>query len=173
MTWKLDLTHTQVHFSVRHMMISTVRGKFSQFTADAKIDPADLTKSTVSATAEVASIDTGEPQRDAHLKSADFFDVENFPLLTLKSTSVSQVGDEIQIVADLTIRDTTKSVTFKGEAMGPAKDPWGNPRIGFSVVAEVEREAFGLTWNQALEAGGVLVGKKVKIEIDAQFVPAS
>lgn len=170
MTWNIDPTHTQIHFSVRHMMISTVRGKFTKFTGEASIDSADVSRSEVSATVEVDSIDTGEPQRDAHLKSADFFNAEEFSTIALKSTAVRKKGDDVEVDVDLTIRGITKNVTLKGEVMGPSKDPWGNQRVGFSVMTEIEREAFGLGWNQALEAGGVLVGKKVKIEIDAQFV---
>lgn len=172
MTWKLDPTHTQVQFSVRHMMISTVRGTFQKFEADATIDPTQLTESKVVAKVEVASIQTGEAQRDAHLKSADFFDAENFAVLVLESTKVTVSGDEVTIDANLTIKDITKPIKLSGEVLGPSKDPWGNQRIGFSVSGEIEREAFGLSWNQALEAGGVLVGKKVKINLDAQFVQA-
>ncbi len=170
MTWKIDPTHTQIHFSVRHMMISTVRGKFGKFTGEATIDEADVPKSEVAASVEIDSIDTGDAQRDAHLKSGDFFNAEEFPTIGLKSTAVRKKGDKLEVDVDLTIRDVTKNVTLKGEMMGPAKDPWGNQRVGFSVMTEIEREAFGLGWNQALEAGGVLVGKKVKVEIDAQFV---
>lgn len=170
MTWKIDPTHTQIHFSVRHMMISTVRGKFGQFEAEATINESNLAESKVVAKAAVDSIDTSEPQRDGHLKSADFFDGEVFPYLTLESTAVRKTDDKVEVDANLTIKDVTRSITLKGEVLGPAKDPWGSLRVGFSVAAEVDREDFGLTWNQALETGGILVGKKVKIEIDAQFV---
>jgi polyisoprenoid-binding protein YceI len=170
MTWNIDPTHTQIHFSVRHMMISTVRGKFTQFAGEATIDTEDFSKAAVSATVQVDSINTSEAQRDGHLKSADFFDAEKYPTIQLKSTAVRKKGDSVEVDVDLTIRDVTKNVTLKGEVMGPAKDPWGNQRVGFSVAADVDREAFNLGWNQVLETGGVLVGKKVKIEIDAQFV---
>jgi|SRR5690606_7116166 len=170
MTWKLDPTHTQIQFSVRHMMISTVRGTFQKYEADATIDPSAIGKSKVVAKVEAASINTGEAQRDAHLKSADFFDADNFSHLTLESTKVTTSGDEVTIDANLTIKGITKPIQLKGEVLGPHKDPWGNQRIGFSVSGELEREDFGLSWNQALEAGGVLVGKKVKINLDAQFV---
>lgn len=170
MTWELDTAHSQVQFSVRHMMISTVRGKFLQFAANAQIDAADLSKAQVEATAEVASIDTGDAQRDGHLKSPDFFDAEKFPQLRLVTRSIQKNGDKVQVEADLTIRDVTRSVTFQGEALGPAQDPWGASRVGVHLATEIEREEFGLGWNQVLEAGGVLVGKKVKIEIDAEFV---
>ncbi len=172
MTWNLDPSHTQVEFSVRHMMISTVRGSFGTFSAEAKIDLDNIESSTVSATAQVATIQTGEEQRDGHLKSADFFDAEKFPELKLTSTKVEKSGDTVVVEAQLTIKDVTKSVQLKGEVLGPAKDPWGNQRVGFSLQGEINREDFGLTWNQALETGGVLVGKKVTLSINAQFVAA-
>ncbi len=170
MTWNLDSTHTQIQFSVKHMMISTVRGKFEVFSAEANIDLDDFSKSTVSAEVDAASVQTGVEQRDTHLKSADFFDAENHPKLKLVSTKISRNGDDVEITADLTIRGVTKSVVLKGDVSGPAKDPWGSNRVGVSVSASLPREDFGLTWNQALEAGGVLVAKTVKIEIEAQFV---
>lgn len=170
MSWKLDPTHSQVQFAVRHMMISTVRGRFTSFTADAEIDLNDLTKSSVSASAEAASVETGEAQRDGHLKSPDFFDAEKFPKLSLKSVAVRRKGDTVEVDTELTIKDVTRAVTFKGEIQGPGKDPWGNQRVGFSLSADVEREDFGLTWNVALETGGVLVAKKVKLELEAQFI---
>lgn len=170
MTWQLDTAHSQVQFSVRHMMISTVRGKFTSFAAEAELDPKDLSKAQVSASADVASIETGDAQRDGHLKSADFFDAEKFPQLKLVSRAVSSSGESVTVTADLTIRDVTKSITLKGDLLGPAKDPWGSQRLGVHLAGEIDREDFGLTWNQALEAGGVLVGKKVKIEIDVELI---
>jgi len=170
MSWQLDNSHSQVTFAVKHMMISTVRGKFESFAADADIDLSDLSRSKVRGTAQVASINTGDAQRDGHLKSPDFFDAENSPEIVLESKSVKVSGEDLTVEADLTIRGVTKPVTLKGEYSGPAKDPWGNNRVGVSVVAEINREDFGLNWNQVLEAGGVLVGKKVKIEIDAEFI---
>lgn len=170
MSWQLDSSHTQIHFSVKHMMISTVRGQFNSFTAEAEIDPSDFSKSSVVATAEVASISTGEAQRDGHLRSADFFDGDNHPTLTLKSRKVTKKGDDVTVEADLTIRGITQPITLQGELTGPLKDPWGNERVGFSVTGELEREKFDLKWNQALEAGGVLVGKKVKLELEGEFI---
>jgi polyisoprenoid-binding protein YceI len=170
MSWQLDNSHSQVTFAVKHMMISTVRGKFESFAADADIDLSDLSRSKVRGTAQVASINTGDAQRDGHLKSPDFFDAENSPEIVLESKSVKVSGEDLTVEADLTIRGVTQPVTLKGEYSGPAKDPWGNNRVGVSVVAEINREDFGLNWNQVLEAGGVLVGKKVKIEIDAEFI---
>lgn len=170
MTWKLDASHTQIQFSVKHMMISTVRGSFAAFDADASIDLDDFSKSSVKATAEVSSIDTGNEQRDGHLKSPDFFDAGNHPKLSLVSTKVVRKGDDVEVHADLTVRGVTKPIVLKGEVSGPAKDPWGQTRVGFSVGGELDREDFGLTWNQALETGGVLVAKKVKLELEAQFI---
>ena len=170
MTWKLDPSHTQVQFSVRHMMISTVRGTFEKFEAEATIDPEHFEASKVVAKAQAQSIQTGEPQRDAHLRSADFFDAEKYPELKLESTKIRKSGDDVVVEANLTIKGVTKSIQLKGEVLGPAKDPWGNQRVGFSVNTEIDREDFGLQYNQVLETGGVLVGKKVKILLEAQFV---
>lgn len=170
MSWQLDRTHSQVHFSVKHMMISTVRGKFESFAADADINLGDLSSSSVSATADVSSLTTSEAQRDAHLKSPDFFEAEKFPQLSLKSKAIQIKGSDLTVEAELTIKDVTKVVSFSGEYSGPAKDPWGNLRVGVSLTTEINREDFGLGWNQVLEAGGVLVGKKVKIELEAQFI---
>lgn len=170
MAWQIDPTHSQIQFSVRHMMISTVRGRFSAFSAEAEIDSQNLAQSSVSATVQADSVDTGEAQRDGHLKSGDFFDAERYPTISLKSRSVQISGDRASVEVDLTIRDVTLPVMLKGEVSGPAKDPWGNLRVGWSLTGELDREAFGLTWNQALETGGVLVAKKVKLEIEAQFI---
>jgi polyisoprenoid-binding protein YceI len=170
MTWKIDNSHSKVGFAVRHMMITTVRGTFATPTLELELDPADLTKSKVKVTIDAASINTGEPPRDGHLRSADFFDVENHPNLTFVSTSASRKGDDFELVGDLTIRGTTKSVKLKGEGQGPVKDPWGKSRFAFSLSGDIDREDYGLKWNQALEAGGVLVAKKVKLEIDVQLV---
>lgn len=170
MSWQIDPSHSQVQFSVKHMMISTVRGGFGSYSAEADVDPSDIGKSSVHASVKAESIQTGDEQRDAHLRSADFLDVEKYPEMKLSTRAVRVRGEKVEVDVDLTIRDMTKPVTLSGEVMGPAKDPWGNQRIGCSLSGEVDREEFGLTWNQALETGGFLVGKKVKVEIDAQFV---
>lgn len=170
MTWKLDSAHTDVGFAVRHMMISTVRGKFTKVEADVSLDPAKLEQATVTARIDAASIDTREEKRDGHLRSPDFFDVANYPTLTFTSTKVTRHGDEIEVTGNLKIKDQEHSITLKGEVTGPSKDPWGNQRVGFSLSGELDREHFGLTWNQALETGGVLVAKKVKLEIEGQLV---
>ncbi|MBX3185173.1 MAG: polyisoprenoid-binding protein [Polyangiaceae bacterium] len=170
MTWAIDKTHSQVSFSVKHMMISTVHGRFTSFDAQVELDPSALSAAKVRADVDVNSIDTSEPQRDAHLKSADFFDAERFPKLSFESTRVEAQGSKLSVTGNLTIRDKTAEVTLTGEIEGPAKDPWGKERIGFSLSGQLEREAFGLGWNQVLEAGGVLVGKKVTLSIEAQIV---
>jgi len=170
MTWKIDGSHSKVGFAVRHMMITTVRGTFATPALELALDPTDLTQSKVKVTIDAASVNTGEPARDAHLRSADFFDAETHPNLTFVSTAASRKGDDFELVGDLTIRGTTKSVRLKGEGQGPVKDPWGKGRYAFSLSGELDREEFGLKWNQALEAGGVLVAKKVKLEIEVQLV---
>lgn len=170
MAYKIDGAHSKVGFAVRHMMISTVRGSFATPTLDLSLDPNDLTKSSVKVTIDAASVNTGESARDGHLRSGDFFDVENHPSITFVSTSAKRKGDDLELTGDLTIRGVKRSVTLKGEGQGPAKDPWGNNRFAFSLSGDIDREDFGLKWNQALEAGGVLVAKKVKLEVDIQLV---
>lgn len=170
MSWNIDKAHSEVGFSVKHMMISTVRGKFGSFDAQVQLDPADLSSAKVSASIDAASIDTNEAKRDGHLRSPDFFDAEKYPTLTFTSTKVIGSGDELEVSGNLKIKDQEHLVTLKGELTTEAKDPWGNVRIGFSLSGEIERERWGLGWNQALEAGGVLVGKKVKISLEGQLV---
>lgn len=170
MAWNIDRSHSEVGFAVRHMMISTVRGKFTKFEADVSLDPAKLEEAKVTARIEAASIDTSEEKRDGHLRSPDFFDAANFPTLTFTSTKVTRKGDDVEVVGNLKIKDQEHPITLKGEVTGPGKDPWGNTRVGFSLTGEIEREQWGLGWNQALEAGGVLVGKKVKLSLETQLV---
>lgn len=170
MTWQLDTAHTEIGFSVRHMMITTVRGTFGAVEAKVDLDPDNLAASSVEAHINASSVNTGEPQRDGHLRSADFFDVENHPKITFKSRSVKAEGSNLKVTGDLTIRGATRSVTLSGEHQGPSKDPWGMSRVGFSLSGEIDREEFGLKWNQALEAGGVLVAKKVKLNLEIQVI---
>jgi polyisoprenoid-binding protein YceI len=172
--WNLDLAHSGVHFSVRHMVISKVRGRFAKFGGKVQLDEKDLTRSAVDATIDATSIDTGVAERDAHLRSADFFDVERFPRLTYKSKRVEKVSDsEYRIVGDLTIRDVSREVVLDVDYGGVGKDPWGNERVGFTAKASLDRRDFGLKWNQALEVGTVLVGERVDIEIEIEAVRAS
>lgn len=173
MPWNIDKSHTEVGFAVKHMMISTVRGKFSSFDADVALDPSNLSAAKVTARVQAASIDTNEPKRDGHLRSADFFDAEKYPTLTFTSTRVVGSGDALEVSGNLKIKDQEHPITLKGEISGPSKDPWGNLRVGFSLSGEIEREQWGLGWNQALEAGGVLVGKKVKLTVEAQLVKSA
>ncbi len=173
-TWNLDPAHSAAEFKVKHMMISNVKGKFSNLSGVLKLDEADVTRSSVEASIPVASISTGDPQRDGHLKSADFFDTEKFPVFTFKSTAIKRTGDgELAVTGDLTMHGVTKSVTFAVEGpSAPNKDPWGNFRVGLSAAAKINRKDFGLTWNAALETGGVLVGEDVAITLDVQFIKA-
>jgi polyisoprenoid-binding protein YceI len=170
-TWNIDATHSTVGFSIRHMVFSKVRGRFSKHTGAIQIDDRDLSKSWVEVAIDAASIDTGTAQRDTHLRSADFFDVERFPMLRFRSTRVEDIGEgRLRVIGDLTIRDVTREIALDVESAGRGIDPWGNERIGFVAKAAINRKDFGLTWNQLLEAGGVLVGERVDIELDVQAV---
>lgn len=173
-TWNIDPVHSVAEFKVKHMMISNVKGQFPKVTGALTLDELDLTNSHVEASIEAASIETRDEQRDAHLKSADFFDVEKFPTLSFKSTSISLIRDgELAVEGDLTIRGVTRKVRFSVEGpTPPAKDPWGNTRVAVSATTKINRKDFGLTWNAALEAGGILVGDEVTITLDVQFVNA-
>jgi polyisoprenoid-binding protein YceI len=170
MVWNIDTAHSQVGFAVRHMMISTVRGKFAKFAADIQIDPASLGQAQVTARIDAASVDTGDEKRDGHLRSADFFDVEKHPTIEFKSTQVAQQGTNLTVHGLLKIRGQEHPITLQGEMVGPGKDPWGNTKLGFSLSGDVDREQWGLVWNQALETGGVLVAKKVKLELEIQLM---
>jgi polyisoprenoid-binding protein YceI len=173
-TWNLDPVHSVAEFKVRHMMISNVKGQFTGLTGVLAYDESDPVNSRVEATIDASTINTRDAQRDAHLKSADFFDVERFPTLSFRSTRVTRTGEETLAVAgDLTIHGVTREVVFTVEGpTAPAKDPWGNIRVGLSAVARINRKDFGLTWNAALETGGILVGDEVTIALDVQFVKA-
>jgi len=172
--WNIDAAHSGINFSVRHMVVSKVRGRFAKYTGAVHLDEGDLTKSTVETTIEASSIDTGAPQRDAHLQSPDFFDAEKFPQLRFRSKRIEKVDDaHYRVIGDLTIRDVTREVSLDVEYGGRAKDPWGNERIGFIAKTAFDRKDFGLGWNQVLEAGGVLVGDRVDIELEVQAVKAA
>jgi len=173
-TWNIDPVHSVAEFKVKHMMISNVKGQFPKVKGSLTLDESDLTNSRVEASIEAASIETRDPQRDAHLKSADFFDVEQFPTLSFKSTGISLVRDgELAVEGNLAIRGVTRKVVFSVEGpTPPAKDPWGNTRVAVSATTKINRKDFGLTWNAALETGGILVGDEVTITLDVQFVKA-
>jgi polyisoprenoid-binding protein YceI len=171
-TWKIDPSHSAAEFKVRHMMISFVKGKFSGLSGVLKLDENDYTHSVVEVSIPAASVSTVDEKLDAHLKEADFFDVQNFPTLTFKSTSIRSLGDrDYEVTGDLTIRGVTKSVILSVRDLSqPSKDPWGNQRIGLSASATINRKEFGLVWNAPLEFGGVLVGDEVAITLDVQFI---
>lgn len=167
-SYELDPSHTHVGFAVRHMMVSKVRGKFSDVRGTIEITDEPL-DSSVTVTVGLGSVDTRDEQRDEHLRSPDFFDVDSHPDMTFHSTSVTRLSDDrYRVDGDLTIRGVTKQVSLDTSFEGGLLDPYGNQRIGFSATGEINREDFGLTWNQALETGGVVVGKKVQIEIEAE-----
>ena len=169
-SWRIDPAHSHVEFAVRHLMISSVKGRFGDVSGTVEVDAADPSKSVVDVSINVASIDTREPQRDTHLRSADFFDVDRFPILRFRSTSVSGDGDELKVKGHLTIRDITREVTLTVTPEGQGKDPWGGERAGYSARTKINRNDFGLTWNQLLETGGVVVGDEIKISIDVELV---
>ena len=173
-TWKLDPAHSSAEFKVKHMMISNVKGTFSGLSGTLQLDETDRTHSTVEASIDVTTISTGDAQRDGHLKSGDFFDAETFPTITFKSSNIDSTGGpDYEVSGDLTIRGVTHPVTFKVEDVStPAKDPWGNQRIGLSATTKINRKDFGLGWNAPLETGGVLVGEDVTITLEVQFIQA-
>ncbi len=170
-TWNIDTAHSAIHFSVRHMLVSKTRGRFTKFGGQLEFDPDNPEAAKVQVTIEPASVDTADSQRDGHLRSADFFDVEKFPTASFKSTRVEDLGgDKYRISGDLTIRGVTKPVSFDATYEGSGKDPWGGERAGFSGGTTIDRRQFGLEWNKALETGGVLVGEKVELSLEVEAV---
>jgi polyisoprenoid-binding protein YceI len=169
--WQVDGAHSAVNLTVRHMVISKVRGRFTKWNAKLALDTADLTRSSVDVDIEAASIDTGVADRDNHLRSPDFLDAQKHPLLSYKSRRVEALSPErLRVIGDLTIRNVTREIALDVEYGGQGKDPWGNQRVGFTATASLNRKEFGLTWNQALETGGVLVADRVDIEIELQAI---
>jgi polyisoprenoid-binding protein YceI len=169
--WVIDPTHSSVDFSIKHMMISKVKGAFHSFDAEIEADPTDLTSSNILFTIDLGSIDTRNADRDAHLRSADFFNVEQNPKMTFQAINIVKTGeDEYDVTGNLTLNGVTRSETFKVTFEGAGKDPWGNEKAGFSAQGSVKRSNYGLTWNAALETGGVLVGDEVKVSIEIQAV---
>ena len=172
-TYDIDPAHSSVHFSVRHLMLSNVRGEFGKVSGTVKYDPQNPESSTVEVTVDAASISTRDPQRDTHLKSADFLDVEKYPTLNFRSRKITVQPGGGKITGDLTVHGVTREITLDVE--GPSaemKDPWGKQRIGASATTKIDRRDFGVTWNSPLETGGVVIGDEVKITIDVQFVRA-
>ena len=168
-TWSIDPAHSTVGFVARHLMVTKVRGRFTELEGSVHVAE-QPEQSTVEARIKTASIDTGSPDRDAHLRSPDFFDVEQFPEISFRSTRVSGSGEDWTLEGELTVRNVTRPVSLAVEFEGVSGDPWGGQRAGFTARTEVDREDWGLTWNVALESGGVLVSKKIKLELDVQLV---
>ena len=173
-TWKIDPAHTAVEFGVKHMMFTTVRGRFTRFEGTIVADRDQPDASSVEVTIDATSIDTGSPDRDQHLRSADFLDVEHHPKITFRSREVrgaaKREGGEFKVVGDLTIRGETLPVTLEARDLGRGQDPWLSQRAGFTAHCEIDRREWGLRWNQALETGGILVSNEVQIELDVQAV---
>jgi polyisoprenoid-binding protein YceI len=170
-TWQIDTAHSDITFTVRHMVITKVRGRFLKWDGTLTLDEQDWSKSRVEVSIDAASISTNDEKRDGHLKSADFLDAEKFPKITFKSTKIAPAGgDKLNVTGDLTIRDVTKPVTVAVEVLGKAKDPWGNTKLAFNGKLGIQREEFGAKWNQALETGGFLVGKEVEIDLELQAI---
>lgn len=167
-TWTIDPAHSVVELAVKHMMFSTVKGRFPNVSGTIILDEANLANSSVTAQIEAASITTGESNRDGHLRSGDFLDTENFPSITFESTAVVPRGNSFVIVGNLTLRGVTQEVSLEAELSGKGTDPWGGQRAGFTATTAISRKEFGLTWNQGLEAGGVLVSDQVKISLEIQ-----
>jgi polyisoprenoid-binding protein YceI len=170
-TWNVDPSHSSVEFGVKHLGLATVKGHFGEFTGSLEV--AEDGSVSATGTVEAASLDTRSAQRDEHLRSADFFDVENHGQITFQSKAIEQVGeDSYRITGDLTIRGTTNEIVLDAETTGTDVDPWGNTRVGLEASTQIDRTEYGLTWNQALESGGMLVGKKVKIQLEISAVKA-
>jgi len=170
-TWTIDPSHSLVEFSVRHMMVATVKGRFRSFRGTIRLDEANPENSSVEAVIDAASIDTNDEQRDAHLRSDDFLNVEKFPHITFRSKRVEMLGqDRARVIGDLTIRDVTREVALEVEYLGRTRDPWGKERIGFSAHTTINRHDFGVRWNAVLEAGGVVVADTVRINLEIEAV---
>jgi len=171
MSWQIDTSHSSVNFSVRHMMISTARGGFSKFSGSVELDETNPANSSVDVQIDAASSDTRDERRDAHLRSADFFDVENYPFVTFKSTRVEPIdASNGRVIGNLTIKDVTREVVLNTEFIGQAKSPWGTTSYGFEAETKINRKDFGLNWNVALETGGWLVSDEIKISIQLEVV---
>ena len=168
--WKIDPVHSHIGFVARHAMVAKVRGRFAEFSGNVHIDDI-LARSSVDVTIEAGSITTDSAERDAHLRAPDFLDVERYPVLTFRSTGVEVTGDDtLRLIGDLTIKGVTRPVTLNVTYEGAQVDPWGNTRAGFSAVTETDREDFGIAWNQVMDTGSLLLGRKIRIEIDVELV---
>lgn len=169
-TYQVDPSHTQIHFTIPHLMVFKVRGNFNDFAGTIEADGTGKTLTAASATIKTASIDTRNNKRDDHLRSADFFDVAKHPEISFVSKKISGSGDNISVVGELTIKGVSKEITLHGSFLGAATDPWGNKRAGFEATGQINRRDFGLTWNKALETGGVVVGDEVEIGLEVEAV---
>jgi len=168
--WNIDVSHSAIHFYVRHMVISKVHGRFAKWSGSLQVDEQDLTRSSVDVRIDASSIDTQVAERDAHLRSADFLDVAKYPEMTFRSRRIERAGDGYRVFGDLELHGIVRPIVLDAEFAGTGKDPWGNERAGFSAKASLDRREFGLVWNAALETGGVLVGEKVEIAIELEAV---
>ncbi len=172
-TWNLDKAHSEIEFKVKHMMVSNVKGQFEDFDVTLESSTDDITQGKVNVEIKTASVNTKNEQRDQHLKGEDFFNVASFPSIKFTTTEIKKIDEEnYELVGDLTIKDVTRPATFTAEFGGIAKDPWGNQKTGYTVSGKINRQEFGLTWNAALETGGVMVSEDVKFQADVQFVLA-
>lgn len=169
--WQIDSSHSGIQFTVRHLVIAKVRGHFSRWTGWLEMPGSDFSRASLDVVIDASSIDTGVADRDAHLRSADFFDVERYPEITFKSTAVTKAAaDRLRVTGALTVKGVTRDVVLDVEVLGQAKDPWGNERAAFSATTAIDRRGFGLTWNQVLETGGVMVGERIDIAIEIEAV---
>lgn len=168
--WAIDPTHSEVGFKVKHMMFTNVSGKFTTYDAEITTEDSDFTKSNINFSADIASIDTNNADRDNHLKSADFFDADNNPKLTFVSSSLVKSGDDYELTGELSLHGITKTVKLEAEVSGELKDPWGNTKVALNINGKINRKDWGLTWNSALETGGVLVSDEVKLNIELQLL---
>jgi polyisoprenoid-binding protein YceI len=169
--WTIDPTHSEIGFKVKHMMFTNVSGKFNAFDASIENEDNNFETSKINFSASINSVDTNNPDRDTHLRSADFFDADNFPKLSFVSTNIKKINEgEYQISGNLTIKDVAKNITLETGYSGLMTDPWGNTKIGLSITGKINRKEFGLTWNTALEAGGVLVGEEIKLVSEIQLI---
>jgi polyisoprenoid-binding protein YceI len=170
--WTIDASHSGIHFSVRHLVIAKVRGKFTNFSGTLELDEGDLTKSKVDVSIDVGSVSTSEDKRDAHLRSGDFFDAEKFPTATFKSASITKSGDGYLVKGDLNVHGVTKEVDLHGTFEGKGKDPWGGERVAFQAKTSINREDWGMKFNMPLDGGGVVVGTKIDLEFEVEAVQA-
>jgi len=171
-TFQIDTTHSSIDFSIRHLVIAKVRGRFGKFTGKIELDDGDATRSTVTAEIDAASIHTNDDKRDAHLRAADFLDVEKFPTITFASKRIEKAGGDLRMTGALTIHGVTRDVVLDVEQLGALKDPWGNQRVAFAAKGSIDRKEYGLQWNQVLDTGGFAIGDKLEITLDVQAVKA-